>query len=68
MGDYLFSAGGKESSSTLLFFRALCDLGVASRFIFYQIINEQVCESKNCYLDGELDLIYVVNKFLNIFL
>jgi hypothetical protein len=53
MGDYLFSSGGKESSSTLLFFRAFCDLGVASRFIFYQSINKQVCNHRNCYVDDK---------------
>lgn len=52
MSDYVLTSEGKESSATLLFFRALCDLGVACRFIFYQSINNQVCHDKNCYVDG----------------
>ena len=52
MCDYLFSNSGRESSSTLLFFRALCDLGVACRFIFYQQINQQVCHADDCYVNG----------------
>ena len=52
MSDYVLSKESKESSTTLLFFRALCDLGVACRFMFYQSINEQVCDDRNCYVNG----------------
>ena len=53
MSDYFFSPEGKESSTTLLFFRALCDLGVAMRFILYQVINEHVCGKETCTVNGE---------------
>lgn len=60
MADYIFSSEGKESSTTLLFFRALCDLGVALRFLLYRVINQHVCGKDTCTVGGMLQYAWLI--------
>lgn len=56
--SHIRSGARRSASMTLLFFRALCDMGIGFRFVMDQYFNESLCHQKHCHIDdGVLPLL-----------
>lgn len=48
---YLANPQKRTSSMSLLFFRAICDMGIGFRFLFNFYVNRDVCHKNECHLN-----------------
>jgi molybdopterin-guanine dinucleotide biosynthesis protein A len=46
----------------LLFFRALCDMGIGLRFVFNFAVNYTICDSSSCHVNEMEDINAAENK------
>jgi hypothetical protein len=44
----------KSSSMSLLFFRALCDMGIGFRFVMDEYFNQSLCQKSRCHISDGL--------------
>lgn len=59
-------AAERNASQDLLFWRAVCDLGLGIRFLSYHYWNQYICNADQCYIVERKCHIFVVKLYCSL--